>query len=158
MKMPASQIAAMLGFEIKPWMAFEKVDGKTVSKLDESKLGLRRGYHVPQDRYLAQLTAFCKLTGLTPASEITKGGMFYWVAFDKAALEAVSLDMLNLPVTVLQSTSKPAPIVDEEEIIKASHLDFPDQQNLDDEDEDSDDEEDEEDYDDEDEDGEDATA
>lgn len=153
MKMTAKQIAHTLNISIKEWMTFEKSDGKTVQKIDASKVGLR-ATAMDQAAYLEKLTVFCKLTGLTLASDITKGGLYYWVAVDKAAFDAVGLEVLNLPVTVLKPTSKPSkPIVDEDEESDVVLLD--NDEDSDDEDEDSDDEDSD---DDEDEDGEGATA
>lgn len=108
MKLTALQIAAAIGFDVKVWQTFEKKDGKTVSLIDESKLGLRRGAHVPQDRYLSQLTLFRLATGLMPIGEVTRGKGYYWAAFDKAAFDAVSVEVLNLPIT-LTIVEPPAP-------------------------------------------------
>lgn len=134
MKMTAKQIAHTLNISIKEWMTFEKSDGKTVQKIDASKVGLR-ATAMDQAAYLEKLTVFCKLTGLTLASDITKGGLYYWVAVDKAAFDAVGLEVLNLPVTVLKSTSKPAPVasVDEDE-----EADLDEDEDSDDEDSDED--------------------
>lgn len=118
MKLTALQIAAMLGFDVKVWQSFETINGKVTSKLDESKVGLRRGAHVPQDRYLSQLTVFCKVTGLSLIGDITKGKMFYWVALDKAAFDAIALEGLNLPVTltIMEVPAPKAVEADEDEI------------------------------------------